>query len=97
MFVEFEFIKKIVILYMKLHIPAIVYLSLALFILFIGVKKLSRNETMYEIMLIVFITFGINVLCMNELNNIAWYFVIFFVLIPIIMAIIALLPFMMSK
>ena len=76
---------------LKLHNAVIVYLSFSLLILFMGLKKISKNEIMYEIILILFITFILNILCMNGLNNVAWYFVIFFILVPIILAIIVIL------
>jgi hypothetical protein len=79
---------------MKLQIcnPAIVYLSFSLLIFFIGVKRIPKNEIMYEIILILFITFILNMLCINGLNKVAWYFVIFFILVPFILAIMAVLP-----
>ena len=77
---------------LKLHNAVIVYLSFSLLILFMGLKKFSKNEIMYEIILILFITFILNILCMNGLNNVAWYFVIFFILVPIILVIIVMLP-----
>jgi hypothetical protein len=79
---------------MKLQLcnPSIIYLSFSLLILFIGVKRIPKNEVIYEIMLILFITFILNMLCINGLNKVAWYFVIFFILIPFILAIMAVLP-----
>ena len=76
---------------LKLHNAVILYLSFSLLILFMVLKKISKNEIMYEIILILFITFILNILCMNGLNNVAWYFVIFFILVPIILAIIVIL------
>lgn len=79
---------------MKLQLcnPSIIYLSFSLLILFIGVKRIPKNEVIYEIMLILFITFILNMLCINGLNKVAWYFVIFFILIPFILAIMSVLP-----
>jgi hypothetical protein len=77
---------------LKLHNAVIVYLSFSLLILFMGLKKIPKDEIIYEIILILFITFILNILCMNGLNNVAWYFVIFFILVPIILAIIVILP-----
>lgn len=76
----------------KIHNPAIVYLALSLFMLFIGIKQITKKEVMLEIIIILFITFVLNVLCINGLNNVAWYFVIFFILLPIFLAIISILP-----
>jgi hypothetical protein len=79
---------------MKLQIcnVAIVYLSLSLFILFMGISRIPKNEVILEILLILFITFLLNMLCINGLNKVAWYLVIFFILIPFLLAVMSVLP-----
>ncbi len=84
----------------KLHNISIIYLSLSLFILFIGIKKIPKEDFMIEILLILFITFVLNTLCINGLNEVAWYLVIFFILVPFILAFMSILPMiimMLSK
>ena len=81
---------------LKLHNAAIVYLSFSLLILFIGIKRIPKTEVIFEILLILFITFILNILCMNRLNKVAWYFVIFFILIPIFLALMSILPMVMA-
>jgi len=81
---------------LQLCISSIVYLSFSLLILFIGVKRIPKNEVMYEIILILFITFILNILCINGLNKVAWYFVIFFILVPFILAVVTILPLLVS-
>lgn len=85
---------------LKIHNAAIVYLSLSLFILFIGIKQIPKKEVMLEILLILFITFVLNVLCINGLNKVAWYLVTFFILVPLILAFMSIFPMfiaMLSK
>ncbi len=77
---------------LKLYNAVLVYLSFSLLILFMGLKKIPKDEIIHEIILILFITFILNILCINGLNNVAWYFVIFFILVPIILVIIVMLP-----
>jgi hypothetical protein len=77
---------------LKIHNPAIIYLSISLFLLFIGIKRIPREDIIFEISIILFITFILNLLCINELNKVAWYLVIFFILVPFFLAIIAILP-----
>jgi hypothetical protein len=81
---------------LKLHNAAIVYLSFSLLILFIGIKRIPKTEVIIEILLILFITFILNILCINRLNKVAWYFVIFFILIPIFLALMSILPMVMA-
>lgn len=84
----------------KLHNISIIYLSLSLFILFIGIKQIPKEDVMIEILLILFITFVLNTLCINGLNEVAWYLVIFFILVPFILAFMSILPMiimMLSK
>jgi hypothetical protein len=66
-----------------IHNAPIVYLSLSLFLLFIRIKKMDRNETMGEIIYILAVTFLLNTLCINGLNKISWYLVLFFTIIPV--------------
>jgi|694.fasta_scaffold06704_13 hypothetical protein len=75
---------------------AIIYLSLALLILFIGISRIPKEDVISEIFIILFITFTLNALCINGLNNVAWYLVIFFILIPFGLAIMAILPLLTS-
>lgn len=77
---------------LKISNVAIVYLSLSLFLLFIGVKRIPKNEVIFELLLILFITFVLNTLSINGLNNVAWYLVIFFILIPFILAVMSIMP-----
>lgn len=77
---------------LKIHNAAIVYLSFALLILFIGINRIPKKEVIFEILLILFITFILNLLCINGLNKVAWYLVTFFILIPFILAVISVLP-----
>ena len=81
---------------LKLHNAAIVYLSFALLIIFIGIKRIPKTEVIFEILLILFITFILNVLCINGLNKVAWYFVIFFILVPIFLALMSILPLIIA-
>lgn len=85
---------------LQIHNAPIVYLSLSLLILFIGIKQIPREDVIFEIMLILIITFILNVLCINKLDKVAWYIVLFLVIIPIMLAIISVLPLfvkMLSK
>jgi len=75
---------------------AIIYLSLSLFILFMGISRTPKEDVISEIFIILFITFTLNMLCINGLNNVAWYLVIFFILIPFTLAIVAVLPLLAS-
>jgi len=79
---------------MLINIPAIVYLSIALFILFLNFKKMNKMNVIYEIFIILLLTFFINILCINNLNKIAWYIVAFLTIIP---AGLALLSFILLK
>jgi hypothetical protein len=81
---------------LKLHNAAIVYLSFSLLIIFIGIKRIPKTEVIFEILLILFITFILNVLCINGLNKVAWYFVIFFILVPIFLALMSILPLIIA-
>ena len=81
---------------LKLHNAPIVYLLFSLLILFIGIKKIQKTEVIFEIVLILFITFILNILCINRLNKVAWYFVIFFILVPIFLALMAILPMVVA-
>jgi hypothetical protein len=85
---------------LQIHNPAIIYLSLSLFIIFLGIKQIPKQDVILEILLILFITFILNVLCINGLNKVAWYLVTFFILVPFILAIMSVLPLfikMLSK
>jgi hypothetical protein len=90
--------KKRLIYMMKLKIntPAIVYLSISLFILFMGIIRIPKEDIMFEILFILSITFILNILSINGLNNVAWYLVIFFLLVPFALAIISILPLFIS-
>ncbi len=77
---------------LKIHNAAIVYLSFALLILFMGINRIPKKEVILEILLILFITFVLNVLCINGLNKVAWYLVTFFILVPFILAVMSVLP-----
>ena len=77
---------------LKIHNAAIVYLSFALLILFMGINRIPKKEVILEILLILFITFVLNILCINGLNKVAWYLVTFFILVPIILAVMSVLP-----
>ena len=77
---------------LQIHNAPIVYLSLSLLIFFMGIKVIPKENVIYEISLILIITFVLNVLCINGLNNVAWYIIIFLIIIPFILAIIAVLP-----
>jgi len=77
---------------LKIYNAAIVYLSLSLFLLFIGVKRMPKDDVIFETLLILFVTFVINVLCINGLNKLAWYLIIFFILIPFSFVILAMMP-----
>ena len=77
---------------LKIHNAAIVYLSFALLILFMGINRIPKKEVILEILLILFITFVLNILCINGLNKVAWYLVTFFILVPFILAVMSVLP-----
>ena len=81
---------------LKLHNASIVYLSFSLLILFIGIKRIPKTKIIFEIVLILFITFILNILCINKLNKVAWYFVIFFILVPIFLACMSILPMVIA-
>jgi hypothetical protein len=81
---------------LKIHNVAIVYLSLSLFLLFMGIVRIPREEVMIEILYILFITFILNMLSINGLNNVAWYLVTFFLLIPFALAFASVLPLVIS-
>lgn len=68
---------------MLINIPAIVYLSFALLIIFLNSKKMSKINIVYEIFAVLIITFIINILCINDLNKIAWYIIVFLTIIPV--------------
>lgn len=68
---------------MLINIPAIVYLSFALLIIFLNSKKMSKINIVYEIFVVLIITFIINILCINNLNKIAWYIIAFLTIIPV--------------
>jgi hypothetical protein len=57
-----------------------------------GIKNLPREDVIFEIILILIITFILNVLCINGLNKVAWYIVVFFIIIPFFLAIISIMP-----
>jgi ABC-type Na+ efflux pump permease subunit len=61
-----------------------------------GISRTPKEDVISEIFIILFITFILNMLCINGLNNVAWYLVIFFILIPFTLAIIAVLPLLAS-
>ena len=77
---------------LKIHNAAIVYLSFALLILFMGINRIPKKEVILEILLILFITFVLNILCINGLNKVAWYLVTCFILVPFILAVMSVLP-----
>lgn len=81
---------------LQIHNAPIVYLSFSLFLLFTGINRIPRSDVIYEIFFILLITFVLNALCINGLNKVAWYFVIFFILVPIILAIMAMMPLIVS-
>lgn len=79
-----------------LHNVAIVYLSISLLILFMGIIRIPREDVMFEILTILFITFGLNILSINGLDKVAWYLVTFLLLIPFILAFISVLPLLFA-
>ena len=81
---------------LQIHNAPIVYLSLSLLILFMGIKNIPREDVMFEILSILIITFILNVLCINGLNKVAWYFVIFFIIMPFFLAIISVMPLLVT-
>ena len=79
-----------------MHNASIVYLSLSLLMLFMGIARVPKEDVMFEILLILFITFVLNVLSINGLNNVAWYLVTFFLLVPFLLALISVMPLLVS-
>lgn len=77
---------------LRIHTPAIIYLSISLLVLFMGIIRIPKEDTMFEILFILFMTFILNMLSINGLNNVAWYLVIFFLLVPFGLAIISITP-----
>jgi len=74
---------------MLINIPAIVYLSISLFILFLNLKKINKMNAIYDIFIILLLTFFINTLCINNLNKVAWYIVAFLTIIPMGLALLS--------
>ena len=79
-----------------IHNPAIVYLVFSFAILFMGISRVQKNDVIYEIITILFITFVLNVLCLNGLSNIAWYLVVFFIFVPILFSFIVVSPLLFA-
>lgn len=77
---------------LKIHNVAIIYLSISLLVLFMGIIRIPKEDVMFEILFILFITFILNALSINGLNNVAWYLVIFFLLVPFVLAVISIMP-----
>lgn len=77
-----------------IHNAAIVYLSFTLAGLFAGIFSdvISKEDVMQKLFLIIFITFLINVMCINGISEIAWYVVAIFLLFPLLMSMVVLFP-----
>lgn len=80
--------------------PSIIYLSFGLAGLFIGIENVNQSEIIQHIFIILTATFLINMLCINGLENIAWYIIILFLFFPIVISAFTLIPIvnrMLSK